>query len=39
MGRILIGHVEGHGANVISILSYEVFEVARIAGRRHEAIA
>src|SRR5215470_9437811 len=39
MGRALVGHVEGHGANVISILLNEVFELARIAGRRDQAVA
>src|SRR6516165_7748733 len=39
MGRTFVGHVEGRGANMISILLNEVFELARIAGRRDDGVA
>src|SRR5215472_1559361 len=39
MSCVLLGHVQRHGANVIAILLNEVFELARIAGRRDQAVA
>ena len=39
IGRLLIRHVEGSGANLIAVLLHQIFEAARVAGRRDEAIA
>jgi hypothetical protein len=39
IGRTLVCHIEGSGANPISVLGYHVFQAARIAGRCHETIA